>query len=67
MAKVLELPVSQFFENNLDFEPPTKPDANNLLFGPYSMRMLRAFSKISDPEIRRTLLGVAESLAEKGL
>lgn len=65
IAEVLGVPVSSLFEG-ADFsgdEPADSPIA--MLAEPYAMRLLKAVRDIADPEVRRSLVGVAEQFAAK--
>jgi transcriptional regulator with XRE-family HTH domain len=68
IAKVLGLPVGRLFDDTTTGAAGAKVGevVTDLLVGPYAIRMLQAFSKISDVEMRRALLSLVESIAAQG-
>src|SRR5215475_3847613 len=66
IAGVLAVPVSTFFDgaDTLD-EKSFKASPIAMLAEPYALRLLRAFSDIVDPELRRSLVEMAEKFAAK--
>jgi transcriptional regulator with XRE-family HTH domain len=66
IAGILGVPVSAFFDGADTFDDKSFKDSPiALLAEPYALRLLRAFSDISDPELRRSLVEMAEKFAAK--
>jgi transcriptional regulator with XRE-family HTH domain len=66
IAGVLGVPVSTFFDGADTLEEKSlKSSPVAMLAEPYALRLLRAFSEISDSELRRSLVEMAEKFAAK--
>jgi transcriptional regulator with XRE-family HTH domain len=66
IAGVLGAPVSIFFDGADQLDEKTfKTSPIAMLAEPYALRLLRAFSDIVDPELRRSLVEMAEKFAAK--
>jgi transcriptional regulator with XRE-family HTH domain len=66
IAGVLGVPVSIFFDGADQLDEKTfKTSPIAMLAEPYALRLLRAFSDIVDPELRRSLVEMAEKFAAK--
>jgi transcriptional regulator with XRE-family HTH domain len=65
VAELVDVPVSRFLEAGANGTSISRksPLVTDLLTGPYAVRMLQAFSKISDASVRRTLSQLVESIA----
>jgi len=66
IAAILGAHVSTFFKGGDGPEKVRDPDLIDLLAEPQSVRLIRAFAKITDSTVRRSLLDLAEKFA-KGL
>ncbi len=66
IAAILGAHVSTFFKGGEGSEKVRDPDLIDLLDEPQSVRLVRAFAKITDSTVRRSLLDLAEKFA-KGL
>ena len=65
IASILGIEISAFFEGA---ERPDRTQVDdfsplNLIADPQSFRLAQAFSRITDPEMRRTLVGLIEKIA----
>ncbi len=67
ISKVLDIPISRFFHNRTpEVESGDGRDSiSELLTLPYALRMLKAFSRISDKRTILSLVGLAESVAKR--
>jgi len=66
IAGVLGVAVSTFFDGaDQTDEKSLKTSPTAMLAEPYALRLLRAFSDIADPELRRSLVEMAEKFAAK--
>jgi len=66
IASILGIEISAFFEGA---ERPDRTQVDdfsplNLIADPQSFRLAQAFSRITDPEMRRTLVGLIEKIAD---
>jgi len=66
IAAILGAHVSTFFKGGDGPEKARDPDLIDLLAEPQSVRLIRAFAKITDSTVRRSLLDLTEKFA-KGL
>jgi transcriptional regulator with XRE-family HTH domain len=63
IAAVLEVPVGRLFEDGADSAGlPGHAVVTDLLTGPYAVRLLQAFARISDVDLRRRLLRLVEGM-----
>jgi transcriptional regulator with XRE-family HTH domain len=66
IADVLGVPVSSFFEGaDYSGDEPARDSPLAMLAEPYALRLLKAVCDITDPELRRVLVEVAEKFAAK--
>ena len=67
IAKTLEVPVAHFFQNRTTdaHGADYHDEISELLALPYSLRVLKALSKISDKETIRCLVDLTESVAKR--
>jgi transcriptional regulator with XRE-family HTH domain len=63
IAVVLGVSISQLFDSSDDVTDPTSPF--RLLAEPGALRLLKAFSRASDPRVRRGITLLLESLADQ--
>jgi transcriptional regulator with XRE-family HTH domain len=63
IAVVLGVSIGQLFESSDDAADPTSPF--RLLAEPGALRLLKAFSRTSDPRVRRGITLLLESLADQ--
>jgi transcriptional regulator with XRE-family HTH domain len=63
IASILGVHVSTFFHGGEDREPHDSSTLLDLLTEPQSLRLARAFSKITDPSVRLSLVKLAEKFA----
>jgi len=65
IADVLSVPVSFFFSGDMSPSPPTDGANTGLSFleTAGAVRLVRAYSKINDPQIRRALVDLAEEIS----
>jgi transcriptional regulator with XRE-family HTH domain len=65
IATILGIEISAFFEGAERPERTQVDDFSplNLIADPQSFRLAQAFSRITDPEMRRTLVGLVEKIA----
>jgi transcriptional regulator with XRE-family HTH domain len=66
IASILGIEISAFFEGAERPERTQVDDFSplNLIADPQSFRLAQAFSRITDPEMRRTLVGLIEKIAD---
>ena len=67
IASILGIEISSFFEGAEQAGTRTPVDTFSplsLISDPQSFRLVQAFSRISDPEMRRTLVGLLEKIAD---
>jgi transcriptional regulator with XRE-family HTH domain len=64
IAAILGAHVSVFFSGGDVPETPRDPDLLELLAEPQSVRLMRAFAKINDTTVRRSLIELAEKFAQ---
>jgi transcriptional regulator with XRE-family HTH domain len=64
IAAILGAHVSVFFRGGDGPEKPRDPDLLELLAEPQSVRLIRAFAKITDGTVRRSLVDLAEKFAK---
>jgi transcriptional regulator with XRE-family HTH domain len=66
IATILGIEISAFFEGAERPERTQVDDFSplNLIADPQSFRLAQAFSRITDPEMRRTLVGLVEKIAD---
>jgi transcriptional regulator with XRE-family HTH domain len=66
IAETLRTPVSTLFEGGDQAKMSSSEESPvALLAQPYALRFLQAFSQIEDSEVQRTIVEMAETLAEK--
>ncbi len=70
LARVLDVPVAYFFEELADgsvsggtSDPPTEPFQSNPMMKRETLELVRAYLRISDPQIKRRLFELAKALA----
>ena len=64
LSKLLDTPISRFFENTLEPSGQNADSVTELLINPYAIRMLRALSRISDGETIVSIVMLAETITE---
>jgi transcriptional regulator with XRE-family HTH domain len=66
IATILGIEISAFFEGAERPERTQVDDFSplNLIADPQSFRLAQAFSRITDPDMRRTLVGLVEKIAD---
>jgi len=67
IASILGIEISSFFEGAEQAGSRAPVDTFSplsLISDPQSFRLVQAFSRISDPEMRRTLVGLLEKIAD---
>lgn len=66
IAKALDAPVSSFFDNSANSAdgPVSGPMVTDLLITPYAVKMLNAFSRLPNDNLRRNLVALAEAMAK---
>jgi transcriptional regulator with XRE-family HTH domain len=66
IAQILEVPVGQFFDGAISGGDGTLSGTvmTELLTAPYAVQLLKAFAKVPSDKLRRSLVTLAESLAE---
>jgi transcriptional regulator with XRE-family HTH domain len=67
IASILGIEISAFFEG-ADRPEPTPANTFsplNLIADPQSFRLVQGFSRITDPEMRRTLVSLVEKIADE--
>jgi transcriptional regulator with XRE-family HTH domain len=68
IARVLSVPVNSFFEGREVIENVARQGVESplsLLTHPHAFRLLQAFNKLDDGEVRRAIVELVERLAEK--
>lgn len=67
IAEVLNVPVSRFFDNAaMDSDGPVAGAVvTDLLTASYAVPMLKAFAKLPNDNLRRSLVSLAESIADR--
>jgi transcriptional regulator with XRE-family HTH domain len=69
LSRVLDVPVSFFFEELGDASPPSgaseaaEPYQSNPMMKRETLELVRAYLRISDPQIKRRLFELAKALA----
>jgi transcriptional regulator with XRE-family HTH domain len=66
ISEVLDVPVNRLFDNaitNSD-KPVSSAVVTDLLALPYSVQMLKAFAKLPNDQLRRSLAQLAETIGE---
>jgi len=63
IASVLGVPLTVFFEGSDSPQSSPEQSLMNQLVEPQSMRLIQAFSEITDPEVRRSLVQLVEKIA----
>ena len=64
LAKLLDVPVNQFFDGVPNERDEKVGVVTELLANPYAIRMLRALNRISDSETILSVVELAESIAD---
>ena len=67
ISLVLDVPITYFFDGATDESVDTNRTASSLssaLTDPVTMRLLRAFSTINDPQMRMRAVGIIEAISE---
>lgn len=66
IAEVLDVPVNRLFDNAITHleKPVPNQVVTDLLALPYSVQLLKAFARLPNDRLRRTLAHLAESIAE---
>jgi transcriptional regulator with XRE-family HTH domain len=66
IAQILQVPVGQFFDGAISGCDSTLSGTvmTELLTAPYAVQLLKAFAKVPSDKLRRSLVTLAESLAE---
>jgi transcriptional regulator with XRE-family HTH domain len=67
IALVLQAPITYFFEGASDAVLPTTKEASPLaqaLSDPATVRLVRAFATIEDPQLKQKAIGVIEAIAD---
>jgi hypothetical protein len=61
------VPVYRFFDERITGSKSQRagPVFTDLLNGPYAVRMLQAFSQISNTDLRRKIIGLIENIASE--
>jgi len=63
IASVLGIPIAALFEGSGSAQDSPEQSLMDHLVEPQSMRLIQAFSEISDPEVRRALAQLVEKIA----
>ena len=69
IAKTLDASVTALFDHGPDHARSTRDEESSpleLLSEPQALRVVRAFSKIGDPAVRRSVVSLVENLAKDG-
>ena len=66
IAALLEVPVTAFFEGGETQSAVRNSSPYDLLADPVSLRMVQAFSELSDQKTRRAVLALVESMNSSG-
>ncbi len=61
VAEILEVPITYFFANDQEAKP--LPDASGAADDARSVRLLRAYARITSPALKGALLDLTENLA----
>jgi transcriptional regulator with XRE-family HTH domain len=66
IAVILKAPISCFFDNSASGSdgPVAGPVVTDLLISPYAVQMLKAFAKLPNDKLRRSLVVLTESIAK---
>lgn len=66
IAKVLEVPISRFFDNTAMASdgPVAGPVVTDLLTSPYAVQMLKAFASLPSDRMRRSLVVLAKTFSK---
>jgi transcriptional regulator with XRE-family HTH domain len=62
VATALDVPIAELFDGVAESDPRLKP-TKSVAFDPQALRFAEAFVKISDKEIRSSLVALAEAMA----
>ena len=66
ISKLLDVPIERFFGSSADTHGGTTDMVvTDLLTAPYALRVLKALSKIKDAEVRRSIVTLTETIAER--
>jgi transcriptional regulator with XRE-family HTH domain len=67
IAAILKVPISNFFDNSAASSDGvvSGPVVTDLLISPYAVQMLKAFSKLPNDKLRRSLVVLTESIADR--
>lgn len=67
IAAILKVPISNFFDNSASGSdgPVAGAVVTDLLISPYAVQMLKAFAKLPNDKLRRSLVVLAESIADR--
>jgi transcriptional regulator with XRE-family HTH domain len=67
IATILGIDIGAFFAGAERPEPPSVDGFSplNLISDPQSFRLAQAFSRLTDPDMRRTLVNLVEKIAEE--
>ena len=65
IAAILKVPISNFFDNSAAGAegPVAGPVVTDLLISPYAVQMLKAFAKLPNDKLRRSIVVLTESIA----
>ena len=63
VSSIMEVPVTAFFEGSDDSPRADHTSVYDQLAHPQSLRLIQAFSEISDPAVRRSLVQLVEEIA----
>jgi transcriptional regulator with XRE-family HTH domain len=66
IADILEVPVAAFFEGGETKSKSRNSSPYDLLADPVSLRMVQAFSRISNSKARRAVLALVETINSSG-
>jgi len=69
IALVLQTPITYFFEGASDSSLPSGQEASPLaqaLSDPATVRLVRAFASIEDPQLKQKAIGIIEAIAGTG-
>jgi transcriptional regulator with XRE-family HTH domain len=65
IANLLGVPIDRFFEGRAKSKNGVGPVVTDLLARPYAVRMLQAFSRVSNPDLQRSFVNLLEGVADK--
>ena len=67
IAQVLNVPIAALFDGGPKAGPEERSDESPLalLSEPQTLRVVRAFAKVADPEIQRSIVGLLENLVRQ--